>query len=277
MTTPPSVYKTPFEILNDLGISEPEEIDIEAIAEECGATIRYRPLSGCAARIMGYKDRAIITIDADTIRSRQRFSAGHELGHWMRDRWRVTFQCKSKDFVREWSLENPETRANRFASDLLLPPKMFRTRQHRMPVTFDSVQQLANVFCTSLAATAIRLVEHGGLPALLVCNGPEKLEWFVPNPEVRGKVFLERRPGRGSIAEELLRGNRGEAGGREVRSDAWFNDRNAVNHWVHEDSLRTSDGSVLSLLWWKDESQLIESDDAIEERGAWRSDRRRED
>lgn len=277
LMTPPSTNRSPFEILTDLGISEPEEIDIEAIAEDCGATIRYRPLSGCAARIMGFKDRAIITVDEDTIRSRQRFSAGHELGHWMRDRGRVTFQCKSKDFVREWSLENPETRANRFASDLLLPPKMFRTRQRGLPATFETVEQLAKIFCTSLTATAIRLVEHGDLPAVLVCNGPEKREWFVSNSEVRGKVFLEHRPGRGSVAEALLRGNRNETRAQEVRSDTWFNVRNAANHWIHEDSLMTSDGSVLSLLWWKDESQLIEIDNTIEERGAWRSDYRRDD
>jgi Zn-dependent peptidase ImmA (M78 family) len=120
------------------------------------ATIRYRSLSGCAARIMGYNNRAIITIDDHTPRPRQRFSAGHELGHWMRDRGLVSFQCTNATFVQEWSAENPETRANRFASDLLLPPKMFRPRSRGLPVTFESVRQLAGMFTTSLTATAIR-------------------------------------------------------------------------------------------------------------------------
>ena len=146
-----------------------------------------------------------------------------------------------------------------------------------MPVTFDSVRQLADIFCTSLTATAIRMVEYGELPVVLVCSGPQKREWYVANSEVRGKIWLENRPGKGSIAEALLRGDRTDISPREVRSDAWFNDRNAANHWVHEDSIHTSDGSVLSFLWWKDESQLIEIDDAIEERGAWRSDFRKDD
>jgi Zn-dependent peptidase ImmA (M78 family) len=277
MTAIPDWYRTPFEILNDLGITEPEDIDIEAIAEDCGATIRYQPLSGCAARIMGYKNRAIITIDEDTPRPRQRFSAGHELGHWMRDRGQVAFQCKKENFVREWSAENPETRANRFASDLLLPAKMFRAHLHRQPVTFDTVRQLADVFCTSVTATAIRLVEYGELPAILVCSGSRKREWFVPNGEVKGKILLENRPGKNSIAEALLIGDRSDMLPREVRSDAWFTHRNAANYWVHEDSIPVSDGSVLSLLWWKDEAQLIEIDNEIEARGAWRSDFRRDD
>jgi len=277
MTAIPDCYRSPFEILNDLGITEPGDIDIEAIAEDCGATIRYKPLSGCAARIMGYKDRAIITIDRDTKRPRQRFSAGHELGHWMRDRGQASFQCKNENFIREWSAENPEKRANRFASDLLLPPKMFRVRLHRMPVTFDTVRQLAEIFCTSVTATAIRLVEYGELPAMLVYNGPRKREWFFTSGEVRNKIFPEERPEKGSIAEALLRGDRSDMTPREVRSDTWFTHRNAAGHWVHEDSISVSDGSVLSLLWWKDERQLIEIDNEIEAKGAWRSDFRRDD
>jgi len=65
MNPSPEWYRPPAQILADLGIQEPADIDIEAIAEDCAATIRYQPLSGCAARIMGYKDRAIITIDKD--------------------------------------------------------------------------------------------------------------------------------------------------------------------------------------------------------------------
>jgi Zn-dependent peptidase ImmA (M78 family) len=277
MTTIPQWYRSPFEILSDLGIAEPEDIDIEAIAEDCGATIRYQPLSGCSARIMGFKDRAIITIDENTKRPRQRFSAGHELGHCMRDRGQIAFQCKNENFVRDWSTENPETRANRFASDLLLPAKMFRARLKKMPVTFDSVRDIANIFFTSLTATAIRLVEYGDLPAILVCNSPAKREWFVANSEVKRKISLKNRPGKAGIAGALLRGDQTDISPLEVRSDAWFNDRNAANHWVHEDSVSVSDSSVLSLLWWKDEAQLVEIDDAIEARGGWRSDFRKDD
>jgi hypothetical protein len=99
----------------------------------------------------------------------------------------------------------------------------------------------------------------------------------VANGEVKGKIWLENRPLRGSIAEALLHGDQSDSSAREVRSDAWFSHRNAANHWIHEDSILVSVGSVLSLLWWKDESQLIEIDNEIEERAAWRSDFRKDD
>jgi Zn-dependent peptidase ImmA (M78 family) len=99
----------------------------------------------------GDKDRAIITIDEDCPRPRQRFSAGHELGHWMKDRGQVAFQCQDKTFVKEWSAENPETRANRYASDLLLPGKMFRASASKRPIIFETVKDLSKLFCTSLS------------------------------------------------------------------------------------------------------------------------------
>jgi Zn-dependent peptidase ImmA (M78 family) len=81
-------------------------------------------LEGCAARITGNEDRAIITLDSDSRIERQRFSAGHELGHWMFDRGKVSLFStgyEGKIFLKEWSSTNPEIRANRYASDLLMP------------------------------------------------------------------------------------------------------------------------------------------------------------
>jgi hypothetical protein len=52
MVPTPECYPTPFEILSNLGITDPHDIDFEAIAEDSGATIRYRSLLGCAERIM---------------------------------------------------------------------------------------------------------------------------------------------------------------------------------------------------------------------------------
>jgi hypothetical protein len=276
MSPNPDWYRSPSQVLLDLGIQEPEDIDIEAIAEDCGATIRYQPLSGCTARIMGYKNRAIITIEEHCSRPRQRFSAGHELGHWMRERGQISFQCEDKSFVKEWSEENPEWRANRFASDLLLPGKMFRKFTHRNPVTFEIVEELGAIFCTSLTATAIRLVEYGELPAMLICNGPQKREWFVPSSGVKDKLWPELRPGTGSIAHALLNGQGKSFPPKHVGADEWLNHRNARNYWVHEDSRLLAGGIVLTLLWWKDETQLIDLENEIEERASWRSDYRRE-
>ena len=78
---------TPAErLLQELGITEPNEIELDAIAHHVGACVRYRPLQGCEARIIGTGDRAIITVKSDSHPRRKRFSIAHELGHWYHHR-----------------------------------------------------------------------------------------------------------------------------------------------------------------------------------------------
>src|SRR5688572_10635068 len=135
-------FKAPAVLLEELGITEPNGIDIEAISQYCGATIVYEPLDGSEARILGAGDRAIITVNANSQRARQRFSAAHELGHWMRDRGKVAFACTETMLLREWGADNPERRANRYAADLLLPRKIFEVHARAMPATFASARTL---------------------------------------------------------------------------------------------------------------------------------------
>src|SRR5438105_3343250 len=117
---------TPAElILKRLGISQPKEINLEAIAWDMGARVRYRPLDGCEARIVGSADQAIITVNSRSNPRRQRFSIGHELGHWHHDRGRVML-CHADDIGRAAvGLLNPERIADRFASSLLMPAYIF--------------------------------------------------------------------------------------------------------------------------------------------------------
>lgn len=101
-----------------------------------------------------------------------RFSAAHELGHWMLDRGRLAaFVCSEKNFINDWSIDNPERRANRFAAELLLPQFLFQPLAKNKEITLKTVRELCAKFQTSLTATAIRLVEFGSFPAMVVCCG----------------------------------------------------------------------------------------------------------
>src|SRR5262249_32793145 len=60
-------------ILKDLGITSPDEIDVEAIAWRLGARVRYERLDHCEARIVGANDAAIITVNQKASIERQRF------------------------------------------------------------------------------------------------------------------------------------------------------------------------------------------------------------
>lgn len=174
-------YVSPPQLLHELGITEPEDIHIEAIAQYCRSTVRYKQLEGSEARIIGYGDQAIIAVNKSSRQGRQRFSAGHELGHWMRDHAKsafTTFSCSERSFLNEWGRDNPERRANRYATELLLPETMFKPRAKNRDITFATARDLAAQFRMSLTATAIRLVELGSFPSAAVCNKRGKRCWF---------------------------------------------------------------------------------------------------
>ena len=245
------------QLIEELGITEPEDIDIEAIAQYCGATIVYEPLKGCEARILGADARAIITVNSDSPRGRQRFSGGHELGHWMRDRGRAAFACTESMFQSEWQTNNAEAKANEFAAELLMPTKIFGACARSREMTFAAVRDLASRFGTSITAAAIRLVTVGSYPAVVIFSRDGQRRWFVRGPDVPDSIWPREEPTAYSVAGDIFSGKASRTP-TEIRADAWLSYRGARDHLVIEDSIPLMRGSVLTLIWWKNERQLVE-------------------
>src|SRR5437868_6131388 len=106
----------PDALLANLGIRQPRDIDVEVIAQYCGATVVYEPLTACEARVLGLGNRAIITVNSNSIEARRRFSAAHELAHWVRDRGKLAAACSATTIRSSWGTDR-EARANDYASD----------------------------------------------------------------------------------------------------------------------------------------------------------------
>jgi hypothetical protein len=115
-------------LLQELGVTESNDIDLEPIAYHIGCEVRYRRLDGCEACILGAGDRAIITITTYTSKTRQRFSLSHELGHWHYHRGRSSI-CRPDDIASQTrSPLDRERIADGYAADLLLPRYLFEPR-----------------------------------------------------------------------------------------------------------------------------------------------------
>lgn len=253
---------SPVKILDALGVTAPEEIDVEAIAHHFGATVIPQRLHGSAARILGLGDRAFITVDSDSPRARQRFSVAHELGHWMIDRGKLSgFVCTEKNFLADWSGDSPERRANRFAADLLMPSSLFAPAARNREMTLDTVRDLCAKFETSLTATAIRLVENGSFPAMVVYSNASGVKWKFRDRDISDEIQLRDKPGAYTNAAELLSGRNPASGPTEIQASDWFTHPRSKYYSVIEDSVRIFEETVLSLLWWKNEQQLIELDE----------------
>jgi hypothetical protein len=190
----------------------------------------------------------------------------------MHDRGTAAFACDAETVSGPWDeLLNLEARANRYAANLLLPTKMFMPRAARRPMLFEAVRALATTFETSITATAIRLVEHGAFPAMLVCNDKTGRRWFVRGPEVPPSLWPVDIPGRNTIAHDLLTGVDGSSP-EDVYADEWLARTERHSYRLREDSIKGPQGQVLSLLWWVDEDPLRQLTEEDERRAARRSD-----
>lgn len=245
-------------LLQSLGITEPSDIDLEAIAYDQGAIIKYRSLNGCEARIFGSGGRAIITVDNRKLPTRQRFSAAHELGHWHHHRGRMICQPddignQRRDFL------HPERVADTYAADLLMPRYLFVPRANTLgTTTFESVESLSAEFRTSKTATAIRLVELGPEPAMLVCHGPEGRKWFNRPNNIPKRWFPRDELDADSYAFDVLYGNDQRTRRLLIGADAWFDRSGADRFEIYEQSLKVAEDEILTILVFAGEEMLEE-------------------
>lgn len=243
-------------LLQDLGVSEPGEIDLEAIAYHLDVMVQFKPLDGCEARIVGAGDRAIITVNDRSGWRRKRFSIAHELGHWHHHKGK-RLVCRADEY-RPRDVTSPERVADGYAADLLLPHYLFKPlalQQKRL--TFKSIGELADAFSASVTATAIRLVEADLFPALVVCHGPNGRKWFARAPMLPRKWFPQAILDVDSVAFDVQFGSKqGTAYPSKIGADAWFDRSDANRYEVLEQTLRSGSDETISLIIITDERMM---------------------
>jgi hypothetical protein len=259
--------RSPEKLLEELGITEPDRLDVEAIAYACRATVVKEPLQKCEAHLFARNGKALITVNSSAPVGRQRFSVAHELGHWIIDRGKVATACGQIAYTTGWSSDNPEFRANQYAADLLMPRSMFQKFAKNRQMVFDTVHNLKERFRTSTVATAIRLVDLGSFPAMLVCNevGKPRWKWFHRGPDIPQPLWPQDEPSVYTLAYDILRGESKTQGPTSVDADCWIDHPGASEYSLIEDSVEVMPGVVLSMLWWKNERPLIELTEAEDE------------
>lgn len=247
-------------LLKNFGISKPEEIDIEAIAYAKGATVKYKKLSGCAARIVGNNEQAIITISPSGYHERDRFSVAHEVGHWCLHRGRA-FDCRAEDICNPSLKQSSrfEREADKFASDTLLPKYLFEPLINNMSeISYDSIKNIASAFRTSITSTALRVVDCASDPLILVCHGSNGRKWFRRSSDVPQRWFPSDEIGPNSDALSVLYGKQKVSKRGLISATEWF-DRSEAGHYdIIEQSFQCIQGEVLTLLIFTDDRMLNE-------------------
>ncbi len=237
------------ELLTELGISDPVDIELEAIAHCVGVEVQYRRLASCEAQIIGFKDRAVVYVSLDTSPHRKRFSTGHELGHWHHHRGR-SFVCRSSDIgnpIDEKS-RDAERLADAYSGDLILPPFMVSPRLERLgEISLDGIAEMASQFKASVTAAAIRTMRMTRHPLILVAHNLLGRMWQWPSITAGRMRVRDDIDARSSAFVSMIGGNKASAVRKEP-ANYWFDRRHVEQFDVRVQSFRTVEGEVLTLL-----------------------------
>lgn len=244
------------DLLAELGMTNPEDIDVDAIAFRCGALVTYSPLSGCDGRILGSSKRAIITVNEDATRGRRRFTAAHETAHWVYDKGKVEGACTEDKITRAWGKSGREQRANKFAAELLLPRSMVLPLVSNAMPDLDMARSVSGRFDVSLTAAAIRMMNLSPRPSMIVCMSSKGRQWFFRNGLVPESLWPVEQMHKGSELEKLAR-SAGASRGEVVAADLWTNHRDAHEYELREDSIMITDDLALTVISWPDEEQIV--------------------
>lgn len=246
-------------LLQDLGITQPDEIDLEAIAWHVGCEVRYRRLDGCEARILGAGDRAIVSITTAVSPVRKRFSLGHELGHWHYHRGRSLI-CRADDIGNQSrGTTDPERIADGYAADLLLPPYLVCPHLNsKSRPSFKQIEELAALFRASIPATALRFADLSPYPVLLVCHNQSGRRWFRRGPLVPDRWFPRDDLDADSYAFDVMFKDKDRSHSALMPAAAWFDREEADRYELYEETIRLSANEILTMLTLKDDGMMEE-------------------
>jgi len=241
-------------VIAEFGLTSPKDIDVDAIAYEAGVHIRYAPLNGCEATLVGVGSAGIATISDRSPRVRQRFSIGHELGHWHYHRGQ-SFRCRVEDISENLAVNREkEQQADSYAAHLLMPRNVIQPfiRQARNP-TFIDLREIGANFNTSILATAFRLIDINSVPAILVCHNAKGMRWFRYSKDVPRRWYLNSNLDKDTFAFAALFESKTETRLRKSSADSWFTNADADNHEVLEHSMVARADEVLTLIYPDDD------------------------
>lgn len=231
------------------GVNEPGHIDLDAIANDHGVTVRYRHLDGCEARLLVRGDQAIISVNSGSVEGRQRFSLAHELAHWICDRKTGTFLCAKEDIGPQNSeAKSVEAHANGFASQLILPSYLIDPWMQKKRINLETASAIAKDFNASLTAAAIKLVKRATTAACVACHNQSKLVWFQKSSSFPFDFYVARELHQETDAFKMVFGaTAGMSRLRKEAADRWISGRDAFRLSVESQSVKLPDGTALTV------------------------------
>ena len=110
------------------------------------------------------------------------FTLAHEFGHYLMHRDELDeFECSQKDMSNFRDDAQRESEANKFASQLLMPPNDFRKQIERQEINFDLIDHCTERYSVSLTAMLLKFVDITDKRCVLVVSTNGYILWSKPS------------------------------------------------------------------------------------------------
>jgi len=243
-------------LLDQFLVGAPDEIDLDTIAWKVGhLRVEYGELDTAEGRLVATDHNGVIRVKASIAsEGRRRFIIAHEIGHYRLHKTRSI--CDTLKNLSMWEEGNPETEANVFAGELLMPERLLSPRLKGIEPGLAAVDKLAADFRTSSLATAVQFVTYTKEPVALVVTIDGKMRWMRRSASFGYFIPLAKPPHVFTAAGEILSGKNGNTGGMvSVPAGAWLKGFDLKGRDVIMEDVREVRhyGMIVSLLWINEE------------------------
>jgi Zn-dependent peptidase ImmA (M78 family) len=234
-------------------VTQPGELELEAVAMALGVLVFVDKLDGATARLARKGQKGVIRVsDRITVAGAQRFAIAHELGHWeQHGEYSQLFLCTEAD-MRDYGKSVLEIEANTFAAELLMPAVLFRPFCENVDPSLTLVGNIAEHFRTSRTATTVRFVNETQHKCFVVYSENGRIKWWK-RKERATHLWLnkDQQIHPHSMAWECLQGGNVPGKMESVPVEAWFSHLPfELNAEVMEQSVKLGRfPGILTLLW----------------------------
>lgn len=242
-------------------------VPLEKIAKAAGIKeIQYVPLNSFEGTLLANdaKSEGVIVINSGARHQRQRFTLGHELGHFLIPRHGHDMKCSKSDLAAKPSKGMSssvaiEAEANLFSAELLMPRKLLSKLStfNREP-SIEGIKLTAENFDVSFQAMAVRFADIHDYPIAFVMSRNGKVEFGYKRDNHPFWLKVGRRGD--SIPPKSLTGmsdasNEETLFSDECFSSMWFDGNRYYDlpENLIEEVYVQKDGYVATILWFEDD------------------------
>lgn len=253
------------QFLASIGLDEITGFEMDLIIAGLDAMLIEEEMTNCDGKIIFGKSKVVIKVNSKIqFPERKRFVAAHEIGHLIMHR---NMQLPDDPFSNfniiagmEKTLKNgkQELEANEFASELLMPEKLFLQEAKRKIFSPLLIKQLAARFKTSLTATVFRYLQFDLHPICLVFIENGKVKYWKKSDDLNVWLgdYTRLAPPVNSVAMEYIQNDYDfvytlEEKAQTISRSTWFNlkeydeDSDFYEYCIPTKRYKT----ILSIIW----------------------------